>query len=204
MSWYTFFKLKEDSQYKELTIDDCNRKLDNNYSGPFTQDYKSELLATMIQAYYEPDVKKKRSLIVMLVYMLATKPYSDFEYVKSILESDDKRLTINRCPEEWEMRNTVEEWDETLKKTITDLVILASIKFEPDEKYSDTPKNLMDYLRYDYINEINEILELLDEEALDYYRYNFILNECVRIGDEGDYLKEELALSDDKEEIEEA
>lgn len=184
MSYYTYFKLKDDSSYKDTTIEECKKRCKGDHMPFYSDDFKSMLITSMVAAYYETDVKKKRDTIAYYICMMYSKYYNEYEYVKSILEDEHKVYWINHCKEEYDMRYDVDYFDDFIKETITDLTVLATVRFEPDDKYSDTPKTTSEYLRYEYVNEINEKLSYADEVYEDYKRNRFLLEHCDRLGGE--------------------
>lgn len=192
MSWYTYFKLREDSKYKDVTIDKCNRLTEKD-DNVFTRDYKGELLASMVQAYYLNTITEKRNLIFpLLLSFVDQETNNDYHFLKRILEGKDGIFDVNKSKSEYEMKEIVEKWDGTLKKLLSDLLILSCIRFEPNDRYSDTPKDTMEYLEYSYVGRVKELLEYYEDEMYDYSLAKFLLENCDRIGDEGDGLLEEL------------
>ena len=86
----------------------------------------------------------------------------------------------NRPHDEYEMEQIVNSYNEDINRIIENLLILSTVRFVPDNEYSDTPKTEMDYLRYEYITQINYELESLEDTVRDYVFSKFVLEECDR------------------------
>lgn len=183
MSYYHYFKLKEDSKYHKydppkFTTDDSVKQ-------------KILLKGVMVDSYYEKDIRKKYDNIAVYTRMIAYSIESSYtnSLVKEIKSSGE--ISRNRPGSEYEMENRIDEYENNLNRVIENLFILSLVKFVPDEKYSDTSKDEMTYLRYDYIHEIESEIEYLEDVVLDYTFAKFVVNECTRETEDERYSKEE-------------
>lgn len=175
MSYYHYFKLKKESKYqKEDTLKEFKFKCISSDKD------KILLKVSMIKAYYEDKLETNYTDIFCRVKLLAT----DIEqnYLHSLVEEIKEKGEIerNRPYDEYEMEQIVNSYDEDINRIIENLLILSTIRFVPDNEYSDTPKTEMDYLRYEYINQINYELESLEDTVFDYTFSKFVLEECDR------------------------
>lgn len=185
MSYYHYFKLKKDSKYNSDEYPNKWKfRVDNS-----SRD-KTLLKASMINSYYEPNLEKKLTEISVRVKMIT---YSIVEsctesYVKEIKQSGE--LYRNRPRDEYEMERLIEEYEDKIDSIIESLLILATVRFVPDDTYSDTPKNEMDYLKCDYINRVEEEIEYLEDISCDYAFAKFATEECTRETEDERYNKE--------------
>ena len=186
MSYYHYFKLKEDSKY-------------NNYEPPKfpkwgrTPKDKILLKGAMINAFYEEKIEKKFDNISLYVMMLK---YSlEDSYLKSLLkeitEDKNKEISRNRPDNEYEMQSNIDDYEDNLNHVIESLFILSCIKFIPDTEYSDTPKTEMDYLKYEYLKEVESEIQLLEDYVYDYVFSKFVLENCTRQTEDERYSSED-------------
>ena len=175
MSYYHYFKLKDESKYQK---EDALKELKFKYTS--SDKDKILLKVSMIKAYYENKIETNYTDIFCRVKLLATDIEEDclLSLVKEIKEKGE--IERNRPHDEYEMEQIVNSYDEDINRIIENLLILSTIRFVPDNEYSDTPKTEMDYLRYEYITQINYELETLEDTVLDYTFSKFVLEECNR------------------------
>lgn len=175
MSYYHYFKLKKDSKYKNWTPKE-KKSID------LIDNSKNEFYVKMIQAYYDNDAASKVKNISWAVQMCIWKDLykADEEYLNQMHEDENHELWRNRPMNDSEMQTCIEEWEDYLTKTIKSLAIISSIKFIPDDKYLDTSKTEMEYLQHEYINKIDEEMELLNEYLYDYTFAKFVTENCIR------------------------
>lgn len=185
MSYYHFFKLKEDSKYN---TDEYPNKW--KFKSDNSPREKILLKATMVNAYYEPSIDKKLDEISVRVRMIAYSLVDSctISYVKEIKESGE--LCRNRPQDDYHMQSLIEDYENHLNSIIERLLILATVRFVPDEKYSDTPKNEMDYLKYDYIKQVEEEIDYLEDVVYDYAFAKFVTEECTRETEDERYNRE--------------
>ena len=183
MSYYHYFKLKDESKYQK---EDALRELKFKYTS--SDKDKILLKVSMIKAYYENKIETNYTDIFCRVKLLATDIEEDclLSLVKEIKEhlelliKEKGEIERNRPHDEYEMEQIVNSYNEDINRIIENLLILSTIRFVPDNEYSDTPKTEMDYLRYEYITQINYELETLEDTVLDYTFSKFVLEECNR------------------------
>jgi len=141
----------------------------------YTNEYDNiggKYIIAMINAYYEDNIYKKYSFVEQYVKMIFNNAYNLYKLqnIKDILDNNNVFELESMRPFDiyFDSKN------EMLEKYIEELCALASIRFVPDDRYSDTPKTEMEYLRYEYTKEVTDILEVLRENA-----YSFVINEIV-------------------------
>lgn len=187
MSYYHFFKLKKESKYQK---EDALRELKFKYTS--SDKDKILLKVSMIKAYYENKIETNYTDIFYRVKLLASdiEEESLLSLVKEIKENGE--IERNRPNDDYEMEQIVNSYDEDINRIIENLLILSTVRFVPDNEYSDTPKTEMDYLRYEYITQINYELESLESTVLDYVFSKFVLEECDRETESERSSKEDL------------
>lgn len=182
MSYYHYFKLKEDSYFNKMTVDELKQRKNSSYKVfPFIA--RASLKAMMVKWYYEPDgdIQERYAKIYSYLLGIVSECTRNLEYdwALEIKEDEDEELVRNRPMSEEDMQESLDTWNENIASIVSDLLILSYIKFEPDE-HSDTPKNTPDYLKYEYQNQIDEKLSYLEDLSYDYEFAKFCLNNCTR------------------------
>lgn len=187
MSYYTYFKPLE-SYYKDYNAKDLENRISKIKRD--TSDSKNVLILACIKAYCmlngrEKEIKDAFSfndfyslthsfykLIKMFVdsYVYERKSLEDYETKLSIINDKNHELWYNHFSDnEYELEDFVDNFDENIANCVLDICTLCFAKYEPDTKYSDTPKSDYEYVKSDFIRCIQENLD-----SIDYYCENYI------------------------------
>ena len=132
----------------------------------YTNEYDDiigKYIISMIAAYYSDNVNVKYAAVKQYVKSIYLNAYNLYkaQHIKDILENDNT-FEYNDSPSVGPVFNEINEMYEYY---INKLCALVTVKFERDERYSDTPQTVMEYLQYDYVKELTDISESLREDA---------------------------------------
>lgn len=168
MSWYTYIKPKKDF-CDGFTLKRLNAEIDS--STKHIKDLRALFKGYMIHAYYESPNNNLITYCGIGAKLDEIYVYEKMEvldcYRRDILSKDEYmynestgHLVFNHA----DTRQTVENNDEYKDRIISDMFILSCVKFKKGDVEEDTEMN---YLRYSYQNEIDELLDNLIETADD-------------------------------------
>ncbi len=168
MSWYTYIKPKKDF-YDGFTLERLNSEIDT--STKFIKELRTFFKGYMIHAYYESPNNDLTTYYSIRTKLNQIYNYEKMEalncYRRDILSKDKYRynkstghLIFNHA----DTQQTVENTDEYKDRIISDMCILSYVKFKKGDVEEDTE---MDYLRYSYQKEIDELIDNLLETAVD-------------------------------------
>lgn len=168
MSWYTYIKPKKDF-CDGFTLERLNAEIDS--STKHIEDSKALFKGYMIHAYYESPNNNLITYCGIAAKLDQIYIYEKMEvlngYRRDILSKNKYmynestgHLVFNHA----DTQQTVENNDEYKDRIISDMFILSCVKFKKGDVEEDTEMN---YLRYSYQNEIDELLDNLLETADD-------------------------------------
>lgn len=182
MSYYHYFKLKENDPYTKFDKSSIKGKLSPN--SMFIGNNKGLIKATVIKFYYdeETSLDAKWTKLWFLVQAFQTQISHDLPYIwiEEMLNDEDGELVRNRPEDEYSMQETIDNFKDYRDDLVSDLLILSCIRFELDEIHSDAPKTTKEYLSTELMNEIEEKLEYFKEQCIDYEFAKFCLEHCDR------------------------
>lgn len=189
MSYYTFFYPK-DYNPNGLTDKDIADKLKKNTK--YIKDAKRNIKLYMIKAYGDDNPNKYTCTIEMFLNVLIS-TLKDSEALNTITWIDNelkeyKSVAINHaaCDSEYILEEQITYAEERLEKALDDLLILACIK--------TTKEDVMEYLKSEYIEDIEEIFGNIEEDICELSRNQFMLKYF-------DTKKAEDELHDEKEDM---
>ena len=188
MSYYTYFPLKKDSKYKDTTLEEVKKhtNVDRVYGIEWRFEDRDFILikGEMIKAYYEESSNKKLDIIQKAVksYVWMSLVDSDYQYLESMLsDKSEPVLWKNHCPDEYEMQRSIDDFSNDVLRIIDRLFVLSCVVYKPEYKeYCEDADSEYNYLRYNYIDEISQELDLLNEYINDYSFAKFVLENCDR------------------------
>ena len=168
MSWYTYIKPKKDF-CSGCTLERLDAEIDS--STRIIEEKRALLKGYMIRAYYENNFRNDLityNCIKAKIDEIYT--YEKMEvldtYKRNILSKDKYfyedtgHLVFNHI----DTNQNVENNDEYKDRITFDMFILSCVKFNKNDVEDNTE---MDYLRYSYQNEIDELIDNLLETADD-------------------------------------
>lgn len=155
MGCYTYFKVPVGYRSKGKSINDLKTRLKRVEELIFN--YKLNLLAVMVQSFYKNSIFTIKDSFD--VWLSCIKEKVDLKVAINYFDGDDN-AAFNHADagSEYELEEFIESYTNLCDQYLEDLVVLSNIK--PEEK-------IPEYLRYDYINEINTVLKQVQEVVED-------------------------------------
>lgn len=213
MSYYTYFKPIE-SYYKDYNAKDLEFKI-SKIKGD-TSDAQNTLILACVKAYYMLNketndvpsfsdfwgtINSFYKLIKMYVnsYVYERKNLEDFEMKLTIINDDDHELWYNHFNDtEYDLQEFIDNFDENINDCVLNICTLCLAKYEPDTKYSDTPKSDYEYVKSDFITRIQEEIESINYFCENYNRAKVLLD-CwdTKEGEEERYVREHPSEQDE-------
>lgn len=162
MSWYTYFyPPKEAIAPKE------------DFLSKDIKDIITDIKLTMIDAYYNHDKFSVKVYMHQFINDYYTNSVEDCHRIWSEQLKEYNSVAFNHLnvnsKEDAEDKAT--QCKDRVSDYITDMLVLSRIHFNPD---STEDKTEMDYLRYTYISEIDDILNNLKDTIDEQIKYEFV------------------------------
>lgn len=154
---------------KNPALEDFSVKIQRN---------KSLLYSSMIDAYYETSSESRFNKIYSnAIYLFCTLRDKELlETCEALLENE--YISYMFASFNFDANEYVESLDVKCQEEISKLVVLSSVKFKKEDNYSDTAKTEMEYLRYDYIKEIDDIIDSMEDFMYSYAFSKVALDYC--------------------------